>query len=162
MKIKKDVLIRPVKRKDFLQIEGIIRKIWDIGLDYLREKRYGLIGGKRWDDWKVKKSLTAYKKNKKNVYVTELNGKAVGFFTYTLDKTTKIGTVGENGIHPDYRGQGIGSMQLKQVLQILRANGMKYAEVATGLNEGHLPARRMYEKAGFRPLLKSVLYAIEL
>ena len=160
--MEKHIVMRPVEEKDFPEIESIIRKIWNIGVDYLREERYGLIGGKNWDDWKVERSLADHRRDRGCVYVTELNGKVVGFFSYEIDETAKIGTVGENGVHPDYRGKGIGGMQIEKVLQILKAHGMKYAEVVTGLNEKHFPARKMYEKAGFKPLYKSVLYTMEL
>jgi len=35
------------------------------------------------------------------------------------------------------------------VLNLFRQEGLKYAMVGTGMDEGHAPARRAYEKAGF-------------
>lgn len=39
--------------------------------------------------------------------------------------------------------------------------GMKYATVSTGLDDGHAPARRAYEKMGFSKNLPSVKYYME-
>ena len=39
---------------------------------------------------------------------------------------------------------------------------MEYATVGTGLNEGHAPARRVYEKAGFEPVIEYRMYARRL
>jgi hypothetical protein len=44
----------------------------------------------------------------------------------------------------------------------MREAGMTHATVGTGLNEGHAPARRMYEKAGFEPVIEYRMYARKL
>ena len=41
----------------------------------------------------------------------------------------------------------------------MRAEGMKIITVNTGLDEGHAPARRAYERAGFTAPLESVTYS---
>jgi len=38
------------------------------------------------------------------------------------------------------------------VLEQMRAQGMNYAEVSTGGDSLHVPARHAYEKVGFVPL----------
>jgi len=39
---------------------------------------------------------------------------------------------------------------------------MLYAKVQTGLDEAHAPARRAYERAGFKTRLESVAYYMDL
>jgi GNAT superfamily N-acetyltransferase len=70
--------------------------------------------------------------------------------------------VGGNGVDPDWGGQGVGRFQIDHLLGLFRAQGMRFAEVSTGLNGGHLPARAMYEGLGFTPLTRSVRYAMPL
>ena len=70
--------------------------------------------------------------------------------------------MGYNGVHPDFRGQGIGTEIVRRVLQEIRSAGMRIAAVTTGLNEGHTAARAVYEKLGFQPLTRSVYYTMEL
>lgn len=55
-------------------------------------------------------------------------------------------------VHPDYQNQGIGTELNIVALQMMKAAGMKMAQVGTGGDEGHAPARRSYEKAGYTSL----------
>ena len=47
---------------------------------------------------------------------------------------------------------GIGPKLYDKVLQTMKEQGMEYATVTTGLDDGHAPARRAYQKAGFEIL----------
>lgn len=96
------------------------------------------------------------------VLVTELDGAVVGFITFTLDDDARIGTIGNNAIDPEQAGQGLGTLQYREVLALFREGGMAFATVVTGLDEAHAPARRAYEKVGFVPVLSSVEYMMRL
>lgn len=155
--------IRPYQPEDWPAIEDIVKQIWDIGLSYLRERRYGFqVGGRSWHAHKtddIRRELSAHPGCS---FVTEVDGRVVGFCCLHLDPTTGIGEVGQNGVHPDYRGKGYGSRQLAFVLDELARRGMSIAEVQTGLNDGHAPARKMYERAGFQPLIGYQRYSLDL
>jgi len=151
-----------MRKNDFKEVEKIVKKIWTMGVDKLREETYGIIGNKSWDEW-VWKSVKEYLKDKNTKkFVTKINGKIVGFCSYRIDKIKKIGTVGYNGVLPEYSGMGIGTYQINKILELMKKEGMEIAEVLTGLNEGHAPARRMYEKANFKEFFKSILYTKKL
>ena len=151
-----------MRKEDLKEIEKIVKKIWTMGVDKLREETYGLIGNKSWDEW-VWKSVKEYLKDRNTKkFVTKINGKIAGFCSYRIDRIKKIGTVGYNGVLPEYSGMGIGTFQINKILELMKKEGMEIAEVLTGLNEGHTPARRMYEKAGFKEFFKSVLYTKKL
>lgn len=151
-----------MKDEDLKEVEKIVKKIWTMGVDKLREEKYGIIGGKSWQDW-VWESVKGYLKDKETrKFVTKVNGEIAAFCSYRIDKLKKIGTVGYNGVSPEYSGMGIGTYQINKILQLMKREGMEIAEVLTGLNEGHLPARRMYEKVGFKELSKSILYTKKL
>ena len=55
-------------------------------------------------------------------------------------------------VDPDHRGLGIGRRLLDHAVAALRAAGAPVIMVATGGDEGHAPARALYETAGFRRL----------
>ncbi|NLV85551.1 MAG: GNAT family N-acetyltransferase, partial [Spirochaetales bacterium] len=93
-----------------------------------------------------------------NGYVAMLDGRVVGFISYTVDRVNKVGTIGTNAVHRAYRGQGIGGQLYQHVFDCLKAEGVSFVKVVTGLDEGHAPARRAYEKAGFTANLKSICY----
>ena len=84
--------------------------------------------------------------------VAELDGKVIGFLTYELNRENKNGEVVLLAVHPDHQNDGIGTELNLIALEEMKAAGMKLAVVGTGGDEGHAPARRSYEKAGYTPL----------
>lgn len=91
-------------------------------------------------------------------YIALLDDKVVGFISYSVNEATKTGEICGTAVDPEIRGKGIGPKMSDFVLNKMREEGMIYACVTTGLDEGHAPARRAYEKAGFGPNLPSVTY----
>jgi len=87
-----------------------------------------------------------------NVLVAEVDGKAVGFLVYELHEQDRTGEVQLLAVHPEYQNLGIGTELNTVALQKMKAAGMKMAVVGTGGDEGHAPARRSYEKAGYTAL----------
>lgn len=81
--------------------------------------------------------------------VAELDGKIVAFLTFRLIQDKGCGEIGNNAVDPDFQGLGVGTMQCERAIEIFKQSGMEYAMVYTGLDEGHAPARTMYQKAGF-------------
>jgi GNAT superfamily N-acetyltransferase len=91
--------------------------------------------------------------------VAECDGQVVGFVTWYLDVGRKgIGEIGNNAVRPDQQGKGIASRLYELAMDEMRAAGMRYAKVGTGLDPAHAPARRAYEKAGFDIAIPSVEY----
>jgi GNAT superfamily N-acetyltransferase len=136
-------------------VELIVRGFADVTVNRWREERYGVIGGRTWDEWKADDMRQI---DVSQVVIAEVEGAAVGFATYHLNKVTSIGTVGNNAVMPAYRGRGIGGQLHARVLELIEEAGMEFAQVSTGLDDLYEPARRMYERQGFKPLYRSVLY----
>jgi ribosomal protein S18 acetylase RimI-like enzyme len=84
-----------------------------------------------------------------DVFVCEENGRQAGFVHLLLDRERRIGEIGNNAVHPECGFKGIGQQMYRFAFDRFRAEGMEYAMVQTGLDEGHAPARRAYERAGF-------------
>jgi GNAT superfamily N-acetyltransferase len=89
---------------------------------------------------------------KMNTWVAEVEGQVVGFVTYELNHETKIGEVQLLAVLPEAQNHGIGTQLNLFALQKLKEGGMKLAVVGTGGDEGHAPARKSYEKAGYTGL----------
>jgi ribosomal protein S18 acetylase RimI-like enzyme len=85
-------------------------------------------------------------------WVAEVDGKVVGFVVYELNDDNKVGEVQLLAVHPEYQNHGIGTELNVFALQKLKEGGMKLVVVGTGGDEGHAPARRSYEKAGYTGL----------
>lgn len=82
--------------------------------------------------------------------VAECDGKIVGAVWVRLmddyghldDQTPSLAI----SLYPDYRGQGIGTQLLRQMMELLRQEG--YAQVSLSVQKANY-ALRMYQKAGF-------------
>ena len=85
-------------------------------------------------------------------WVAEVDGKVAGFIAYELHHDSKTGEVMMLAVHPEYQNHGIGTELNRFALQKFKEAGMKLAVVGTGGDEGHAPARRSYEKAGYTGL----------
>ncbi|MCE5238575.1 GNAT family N-acetyltransferase [bacterium] len=154
--------MRQATLDDMARIQEIVREIWYIGTDFALEEKYGSVGDEPWDRWLVPKVMSRLYEEMDHVWVTEEDGAIVGFFSYTMSSARQVGTVHYNGVALAGRGKGIGTMQIQKILEIFRAAGMKVACVGTGLNDGHAPARRVYEKCGFEPVIEYRMYAQKL
>ena len=140
-------------------IELIIRGFEDVTVHRWREQRYGVIGGRTWDEWKADDMRQI---DVSQVVIAEVEGKPVGFATFHVNERTRIGSVGNNAVLPEYRGRGIGGQLHACVLELIKEAGMEFAQVSTGLEDHYEPARRMYERQGFKPLNRSVVYMMRL
>jgi len=90
------------------------------------------------------------------VYVAEQTGVIVGFVSVQLNLETLVGEIGLNAVHPDWAGAGIGTTLYDFAIARMRKGGMRVATVSTGGDASHAPARRAYEKAGFKAGIPSV------
>ena len=55
-------------------------------------------------------------------------------------------------VHPEYQKRGIAAQLNQAALDAMKAAGVKLAIVETGGDDGHAPARKAYEKAGYTGL----------
>ena len=94
--------------------------------------------------------------------VCEEDDRIIGFCNYWIDDEKKIGTIGYNAREPECKIKGIGRRMYAWVLEEFRRLGMRYAKVMTGLDDGHAPARRAYERAGFNISHGTVDYYMKL
>ena len=87
------------------------------------------------------------------VWVAEANdGTAAGFIAYELDQEKNVGEVQMLAVDPAHQNRGTGTRLNTFALERMAEAGMELAEVGTGGEEGHAPARRSYEKAGYTGL----------
>lgn len=83
-------------------------------------------------------------------WVAEVTENVAGFVAYGLNG--ERGAIRMIAVHPEYQNHGIGTKLTRFALEKMKEAGAKLAEVGTGGDEGHAPARRAYEKAGFTAL----------
>ena len=87
----------------------------------------------------------------------EMNGSIAGFCAYGLDRRKGVGTIDLNAVDPKHASRGLGTALYNEALAIMKREGMKAAQVSTGGDESHAPARAAYEKVGLTQAVPSVL-----
>lgn len=151
--------MRAATPDDMPRLQEIVRTVWAIGSDFSLEEKYGSVGDERWDRWLVPKVMSRLWDEIGSIIITEIDGEIAGFVSYALERSREVGVIHYNAVDPAFQGRGVGTAQVDRVLEIFRDEGMKIACVGTGLNEGHAPARRMYEKADFEPVIEYRMYS---
>ena len=94
------------------------------------------------------------------IAVCEHEGTVVGFITWFINGP--VGEISNNGALKTSGLKGIGQTMYHYVFDVFRGAGVKVVRVTTGLDWAHAPARRAYERAGFRKHLDSTTYYMEL
>lgn len=94
------------------------------------------------------------------IMICEEQGQIVGFLTYRFDG--EIAEICNNAVDPECNLKGIGQQMYRAALDNFKNLGLKVVKVTTGLDEGHAPARRAYERAGFSIKRESVVYFMKL
>ena len=97
---------------------------------------------------------------KYGIAVCEHENTVVGFITWQIDGP--VGEICNNGALQASGLKGIGQTMYHYVFDVFRQAGVKVVRVTTGLDWAHAPARRAYERAGFKKHLDSTTYYMEL
>jgi len=83
-------------------------------------------------------------------FISSVDEQIVGFFSYDPRQGPQIGIIGHNGILPSFQGQGYGTRQIQEIIRLLTSRRFARVRVSTSEHPFFAPARRMYEKCGFR------------
>jgi GNAT superfamily N-acetyltransferase len=86
-------------------------------------------------------------------WIAERDGTAAGFAVALIaDADRGLGEVVMLAVDPAAQRHGVGRALTDHATDWLRAQGMRVAMIGTGGDPGHAPARRLYERAGYRAL----------
>lgn len=85
-----------------------------------------------------------------DAWVAEWEDEIVGFVTVVLHRDDAMGEIHMIAVDPARQGSGVGASLTEHAVTFMRQAGMSVAMVETGGDPGHAPARRLYERAGFR------------
>lgn len=161
-----DPLIRPATEADVPAVREIAELAWTpIYHEFRRRLGDELFDLTRPRGVKAKPDEVerVFREHPDRMLVTELDGRVVAFATFfVVDRAAGIGEIGNNAVHPDFQGRGLGRAQYERIFEELRRLGCHYVRVSTGLDDSHAPARRAYEAAGFDRALPTITYYREL
>jgi len=85
-------------------------------------------------------------------WVAMAGDEPAGFVAVVLHHETRSGEIEMLAVDPAHQRQGIAEALITFAVDRMRAAGMALAEIGTGGDPGHAPARHAYEKAGFTAL----------
>jgi len=149
--------IRPYVPSDRDAVARITAAAWfGVSWGELREQQFGILGGKSWIEHKVDEVLRFCDNRPGQVLVAVVDEQVVGYITYTITHQGDVGVVGNNAVDPAFRGKGIGTTLVNQVVAIMEDAGVKMLEVST--TDRDLAAQRVYVKCGFREVGHSITY----
>jgi ribosomal protein S18 acetylase RimI-like enzyme len=159
-----DFKIRLFRSEDTDRIKDLNISGWsgEITSHQLLEERHGRIDDRPWQQHITDAVMHHLSLPDVTTFVAEQDGRVIGFAAGQIksDGSTEVGTVSYNVVDPAYRGNGIGTILVRQVIQHLRQNGARVLNVWT--QEADVPACRMYEKLGFKQLSRLVFYSQEM
>jgi ribosomal protein S18 acetylase RimI-like enzyme len=89
-----------------------------------------------------------------DAWVADVDGTPVGFVAvrWTEEDATPVGEVEMIAVAPAHQRAGIAGRLLEHAVTGIRARGVPLAVIGTGGDDGHAPARALYERHGFTGL----------
>jgi ribosomal protein S18 acetylase RimI-like enzyme len=91
-------------------------------------------------------------------WVAEVDATIAGFVAVQLQPTRLIGEIWMIAVDPRFQNAGIGLELTEYATARMAEAGMTVARIETGGDDGHAPARRVYEKAGYTLLPAAQYY----
>jgi ribosomal protein S18 acetylase RimI-like enzyme len=160
------VVIRDVRPEDVEAIVDIALAAWEPINVYRRKVMEDELFAAAVPDWQGRKARDIRSAcapgSGATVCVAEDGGQIVGFVTFYVHDASRIGEIGNNAVHPAFRGKGIATAMYQHAFERLRERGMRFVRAATGGDQAHAPARRAYERAGFSLRMPYVHYYCKL
>jgi len=157
-----EIAIRDLEPGDVEAVVAIAVAAWEPIFAQYRQTTGDELFAAAWPNWREKKADAVRRACEPDspmmVCVAQRGDEAVGFITFRVNEQSGIGEIGNNAVRPDCQGHGVGTAMYRHVLDRMRALGMRFAKVHTGLDPSHAPARAAYEKAGFDIKVPSVNY----
>jgi ribosomal protein S18 acetylase RimI-like enzyme len=109
-----------------------------------------LLHGEDWHDHQEREVRETLAREGMHTWVAEEDGRVAGFVSAAVvDPRRLIGEIAMLAVDPASQRHGIGTELTALATEWLRESGMRVAFLGTGGDEGHAPARRVYERAGF-------------
>jgi GNAT superfamily N-acetyltransferase len=145
---------RPFVESDIEQIVDLSLLAWEPVFESFEKVLGPRVFPILWPDWKKSQAEgvagACRATDKYHTLVAELDGRVGGFLSYELKG--ERGEVVLLAVHPESQRCGIATVLNQAALDAMKAAGMKMAVAETGGEDGHAPARRAYEKAGYTGL----------
>jgi len=144
--------IRPLAPADIAAVVEFSLRAWAPVFESFRSVLGERVYQALYPDWRTSQAAAvkaACQDDAAPVWVADQQGRPVGYVAVRIGPDSRTGEIDMLAVDPLVQGQGIGTALTAFAVQRLREAGVVLAEVGTGGDPGHAPARRVYERAGF-------------
>lgn len=152
------VNIRALRPDDVDSVVEFSLRAWQPVFESFRQVMGAEIYRRIYPDWKAIQAevvASSCRAEGNRVWVAEADGHPVGFtvvVVHPINRGTESGEIYMLAVDPDYQQRGIGVALVDYAVDRIIELGIPLAEIGTGGDPGHAPARRLYERAGFTPV----------
>ena len=151
-----EMRIRSYREDDAAQIVSLSLRAWapvfDSELATIGPELSGRLEGHDWRIRQQKDVEDVLADEGMKVWVGDVAGRVVGFAAARLNVDHRMGEIYMVAVDPDHQRRGLGLALTNVAADWIREAGLPVAVVETGGDDGHAPARRVYEAAGFTPM----------
>lgn len=148
-------MIRPYTDADAAGVVRLSLRAWAPVFKSIEQAMDPAVYRVFYPDWQVqqKEAVEAVLADSdQHVWIDERDGTPAGFVAVALHRDHDMGEISMMAVDPDHQGKSVGTALTEFATGWMREAGLSVAMVETGGDPGHAPARRTYEKAGFRML----------
>ncbi|WP_395736151.1 GNAT family N-acetyltransferase [Prosthecobacter sp.] len=153
--------IRPYRDDDLPQLRRItVESFGSVALEQMLEQKYGLWNER---DWKVRKASHIdddVAQCPEGCFVAERGTEILGYITTRLDRVNQRGRIPNLAVVESARGLGLGRRLIQHVLDYMREEGMKLAQIETMASNAI--GQHLYPSCGFEEVARQVHYAMRL
>ncbi|HWK91569.1 MAG TPA: GNAT family N-acetyltransferase [Luteimicrobium sp.] len=151
--------LRTFRPSDLDRLIALSLNAWEPVFDAWRDALGPDLYGLAYPDWRRSQAetvRTACEAQPATTLVAELDERVVGFAVVVLGEPDDAGTRAADleliAVDPSAQRRGVGQQLVDAALKLMRRAGCAFANVWTGGDAAHAPARRLYEQNGFTPL----------
>lgn len=153
------ITLRDQRETDLPVLVDLAQRSWkdvEASVDEVLGNPLDRLATPSWDDHHEAVVRAACRSPESSVVVAEDDGEVVGFVASRVHAASagmsEYGEVEVIAVDPACRDRGVGRALLDRAIGQLRDAGVPVIMLETGGDEGHTPARALYESMGFRRL----------
>jgi len=137
-----------IRRMAEMSVE-VWQPIWDSTYKMLGHDIFHSIGDRRLN--RYNETCNMCSDGRTNAYLMLVGDDIAAYCSWRVENAPggKYGAVLQNGVSSAFKGRGLGLVMQNCIVHDMLGTGLKYARVTTGLDDGHIPARKTYERSGF-------------
>ena len=126
--------------------------VFDAMRDLLGDVIFDLLHGDDWRAYQRAAIARVLADADMHTWVVDADGEVAGFVAVHVADDRSLGEIYMIAVSPDHQNRGLGLALTEFATDWMRDAGLPLALIGTGGDDGHAPARRTYEKAGYTAL----------